>query len=171
MSKVWILVFAMCACSVGLRAAWAQDSPNLVHKIAPEFVRTDLAGRKIDLKQFRGKVVLLNFWATWCGPCRVELPTFEKWQKKYGGNGLQVLAVSMDDAEAPVQRAVRRMHLGIPVVMGDAQLGEQYGGVLGLPVTFLIDREGRVVARIEGDADLTTLELQLQDLLAQRRVK
>ncbi len=139
---------------------------DLVHKAAPEFVRTDLAGKQIDLIKYRGKVVLLNFWATWCTPCQVELPKFESWQSKYGDNGLQVLAVSMDDEDAPVRKTVRRLHLTFPVMMGDAKIGDAYGDVLGLPITFLIDRDGTVVAKIKGETDLAHLETRVKKLLA-----
>jgi cytochrome c biogenesis protein CcmG/thiol:disulfide interchange protein DsbE len=142
--------------------------PDLTNKPAPAFVRLDLAGRRVGLEQYRGKVVLLNFWATWCGPCQVELPRFAKWQKTYGAQGFQVLAVSMDDSEAPVRRTVRRLHLDFPVVMGDANLGDEYGGVLGLPITFLIDRDGRIVAQWRGETDLNSLEGQVRRLLAQK---
>jgi thiol-disulfide isomerase/thioredoxin len=168
MLKTWIVGLAMCAGLMYSSPVRAQGAPDFVGKLAPQFAREDLSGRKVGLRQFRGKVVLLNFWATWCGPCRVELPKFEEWQKKYGGDGLQVLAVSMDDADAPVRRAVRRMHLEFPVVMGNAKLGEAYGGVLGLPVTFLIDRDGKIVAKIKGEADLAVLESQVKTLLAER---
>lgn len=168
MLKTWIVGLAMCAGLVCSSAVCAQEAPDLVGKSAPNFVREDVSGRKVSLKHYRGKVVLLNFWATWCGPCRVELPKFEEWQKRYGRDGLQVLAVSMDDADAPVRRAVRRMHLGFPVVMGDAKLGEAYGGVLGLPVTFLIDRDGKIVAKIKGEADLAGLESRVKTLLGDR---
>lgn len=140
---------------------------DLVHKQAPEFIRTDLNGQQIDLKRYRGKVVLLNFWATWCAPCQIELPRFDAWQKKYGAHGLQVLAVSMDDGDAPVKRTVRRLHLGFPVVMGDAKLGDAYGGVLGLPITFLIDRNGVVVGKVKGETDLGKLELRVKAALGQ----
>jgi cytochrome c biogenesis protein CcmG, thiol:disulfide interchange protein DsbE len=144
----------------------SQSPPALVHKTAPQFVRTDLSGHEINLKSYRGKVVLLNFWATWCAPCRVELPRFEAWQKKFGVEGLQVLTISMDDGDAPVRRTVRRLHLTFPVVMGDAKLGEAYGGVLGLPVTFLIGRDGVVAAKVKGETDLDKLELRVKGLLA-----
>jgi cytochrome c biogenesis protein CcmG, thiol:disulfide interchange protein DsbE len=146
---------------------WSQTAPDLVHKAAPRFVRADLSGRQIDLKSYRGKVVLLNFWATWCAPCQVELPRFDGWQKKYGAEGLQVLTISMDDGDAAVRRTVRRLHLDVPVMMGDAKLGEAYGGVLGLPITFLIGRDGVIVARIKGETDLAALELHVKKLLAQ----
>lgn len=150
--------------SVTFAKAEAPKSP--VNKPAPQFVRSDLSGRKIDLQSYRGKVVLLNFWATWCAPCQIELPKFEAWQKEYQDQGFQVLAVSMDDGDSPVRRTVRRLHLTFPVLMGDAQLGEDYGGVLGLPVTFLIDRNGTVVAKIKGESDLGKMESQIKQLLA-----
>ena len=168
MLRNWIAATAITASLAASTASHAQKSSELVRKVAPQFVREDLTGRKIDLKQYRGKVVLLNFWATWCASCRVELPKFAAWQGKYRGAGLRIVAVSMDDSSAPVHRVLRKMHLDFPVVMGDAQLGETYGGVLGLPVTFLIDRDGKIAAETEGDADLTALESQVQQLLAKQ---
>lgn len=168
MGRSWGRWLMACAILLSASGAVAQGQPDLVHKAAPEFMRADLKGEKIDLKQYRGKVVLLNFWATWCAPCQVELPKFEAWQNEYRADGLQVLAVSMDDGDSAVRRTVRRLHLGYPVMMGDAKLGELYGGVLGLPVTFLIDRDGTVAAKIKGEADLHAMELQVQGLLAKR---
>ncbi len=159
-----VTLCAALACATGL---CAQAPQEMVHKAAPEFVRTDLAGRRIDLKDYRGKVVLLNFWATWCAGCQIELPKFAMWQKEYGAAGLQIVGVSMDDSAAPVRRTVRRLNLDFPVVMGDARLGDAYGGVLGLPVTYLIDRDGRIVAQIKGEADLAALESRVKRLLAQ----
>lgn len=161
---LWVTLCAALACATGL---CGQAPEDMVHKTAPEFVRTDLAGRRIDLKDYRGKVVLLNFWATWCAGCQVELPKFAQWQKEYGAAGLQIVGVSMDDGVAPVRKTVRRLNLDFPVVIGDAHLGDAYGGVLGLPVTFLLDRDGRIVAEIKGEADLAALESQVKRLLAQ----
>ena len=142
-----------------------QSSPDLVHKMAPPFARADLNGRQVDLKQYRGKVILLNFWATWCAPCQVELPRFNTWQQKYGPDGLQVMAISMDDGDGQVRRTVRRLRLDVPVLMGDAKLGEAYGGVLGLPITFLIGRDGVVVAKFKGETNLDALETRVKELL------
>jgi peroxiredoxin len=144
-----------------------QAQSEMVGKVAPGFVRSDLNRREIDLRKYRGKVVLLNFWAAWCAPCQVELPEFETWEKKFGADGLKVIAISMDDGDSPVRRTVRRLHLDLTVVMGDAELGEEYGGVLGLPVTFLIDREGKIVARFKGESDLGEMESRLKQLLAE----
>jgi cytochrome c biogenesis protein CcmG/thiol:disulfide interchange protein DsbE len=166
MFKVWFLILVILAGQPYSSGLEVPESIDRAPKVAPEFSRTDLAGRNISLKRYRGKVVLLNFWATWCASCRVELPKFSEWQSKYAGEGLQVVAVSMDDSAAPVRRVARGMQLEFPIVMGDARLGEAYGGVLGLPVTFLIDRHGRVVGRFKGDPDLSVMELHVKDLLA-----
>jgi thiol-disulfide isomerase/thioredoxin len=133
--------------------------------VAPDFTRTDLSGKSVSLGSYRGKVVLLNFWATWCGPCLVEIPTFEAWQNTYGAAGLQIVGISMDDDSAPVKRAYEKYHLSYPVAMGDAQLGKLFGGVLGLPLSYLIDPDGRVVGRYQGELDLTQLESKIKSLL------
>lgn len=131
-------------------AGGGHAAESLLNHPAPDFARTTLGGTPIRLADFRGKVVLLNFWATWCAPCRVEIPRFTEWQRQFGPQGFQVLAVSMDDDPSPVRTFVQRTHPNFPIVMGDARLGELYGGVLGVPVTFLIDRSGIVRRRYDG---------------------
>jgi cytochrome c biogenesis protein CcmG/thiol:disulfide interchange protein DsbE len=134
-------------------------------RMAPDFTRTDLDGKSLNLRQYRGKVVLLNFWATWCGPCLIEIPTFTAWQNTYRAAGLQVLGISMDDDAAPVKRMYQKDRLNYPVAMGDAELGELFGGVLGLPLTYLIDADGRIVGRYQGEPDLKRLEARIKSLL------
>jgi thiol-disulfide isomerase/thioredoxin len=161
-----VLVF-VCVCGSPAQSQTKLLGPDaLLHKPAPQFVRTDLAGQRLSLKAYRGKVVLLNFWATWCGPCRLELPKFAQWQRQFGPRGLQVIAVSMDDGEAPVRSFVRTLKPGFPVLMGDVKLARTYGGILGLPVTYLIGRDGRIFARVEGGADLPAMEREVKNLLA-----
>ncbi len=147
-------------------AAFAQTTP-LVGKKAPQIARTDLDGARIDLASFRGKVVLLDFWATWCASCQVEMPAFVQWQRNYGPQGLQVIGISMDDDPALARRMKAKFRLNYPVAMGDEHLGELYGGVLGLPLTYLIDRHGIVRARFQGETDLKIIEKQLKALLAE----
>jgi len=155
----------LCLC-VGVNAAQAQVAPtSLLNKEAPEFVRTDLENRKLDLRAYRGKVVLLDFWATWCASCQIEMPRFVAWQSQYGPRGLQIIGISMDDDQALARRLYKKMKLNYPVAMGDETLGQSYGGVLGLPLTFLIDSQGKVQAQFRGEADLELIEEQFKPLL------
>jgi cytochrome c biogenesis protein CcmG/thiol:disulfide interchange protein DsbE len=131
---------------------------------APNFSRPGLDHRKITLSSYRGKVVLLNFWATWCEPCLTEMPTFVEWQKQYGSANFQVIGISMDDAAPEVIATVSRLQLNYPVLMGDEYLGAAYGGVLGLPVTFLVDRDGKIRARYQA-ASPTQINSDIQNLL------
>jgi peroxiredoxin len=155
------MLTALCAAP-----ATRADTSDAAPQTAPDFTRTDLAGQSVALRSYRGKLVLLNFWATWCAPCLSEIPRFAEWQRRYGPAGLQILGVSMDDDPAPVRAAYQKYHLDYPVVMGDAPLGELFGGVLGLPFTYLIDPRGRIVARFEGEPDLMRMEARIKALLA-----
>jgi peroxiredoxin len=159
------LLLGVCFLLFGAHRSIAAES--LVHRKAPDFVRKDLNGRKIDLASLHGKVVLLNFWATWCAPCQLEMPRFVQWQQLYGQQGFQVIGISMDDDPALVRRVDRKLKLNYPVAMGDEELGELYGGVMGLPLTFLIDRNGEVRAQFQGETDLKTIEDQLRRLLSE----
>jgi len=158
---------AAIALMVGLLAASTviSGAQTLVNRRAPEFVRRDLSGQTVDLARLRGKVVLVNFWATWCAPCQAEMPVFAAWQRQYGPRGLQVVGISMDDDAAPVRKVLGRLGIDYPVAMGDARLGRRYGGVLGLPLTFLIDRQGVIRARFQGESNLKVIAAALQPLL------
>ncbi len=133
---------------------------------APEFTLTSLSGEDIDLRDYRGKVVLLDFWATWCGPCRIEIPGFVQLQNKYGSQGFAIIGVSMDDGPAPVRKFYQAFHMNYPVVMGTNKLGELYGGILGLPTSFLIGRDGRIYAKHVGLTDVSVFNSEIKELLA-----
>ena len=138
------------------------------HPLAPEFSLPELTGQTLDLSAYRGKVVLLDFWATWCGPCLEEIPHFIALQNKYGDRGLQVIGISMDDGPGPVREFDKRFNFNYPVAMGNAKVGELYGGVLGLPIAFLIGRDGRIEAEHFGATDITVLEREINALLERR---
>jgi peroxiredoxin len=160
------IIFALVLAGVYLAAHFAKrghisgkGSP------APEFSLADLDGRNINLHAYRGKVVLLNFWATWCEPCRKEIPRFIQFQNAYASKGLQVIGISMDDDPKPVREFRSEYKVNYPLVIGDAKLAESYGGVLGLPISFVIDPQGRIIAKHIGAVDLNKIEGQIQRLL------
>lgn len=133
--------------------------------MAPDFSLPDLNGRPVNLSSYRGKVVLLDFWATWCGPCRDEIPAYIQLQNRYANQGFQVIGISMDDSEGPVRAFYRDFHMNYPVVMGGAETGELYGGILGLPIAFVVGPDGRMVAKHIGATDVSVVEKEIQSLL------
>jgi len=135
---------------------------------APDFTLTQLSGKPLTLSDYRGKVVLLDFWATWCEPCRVETPFLVDLQNKYRDQGLQIIGVSMDDTHDPVPGFYHQFKMNYPVVMGNAKIGEEYGGVLGLPIVFLIDRQGRIQKKHIGSTDASVFDKELTALLNSR---
>jgi peroxiredoxin len=157
---------------IGLAALWVCGVAHCgdLGGNAPQFERPDLSGQPVRLAGLRGKVVLLNFWASWCTPCLEEMPRLSAWQREYGRAGLQVLGVSMDDEAAPVHRFLAKHPVAYPVLMGDAKLAESFGGVLGLPCSFLIDAQGRIVARFQGESDLDQIEARIKALLPDSRL-
>ena len=135
------------------------------HREAPDFTLPLLDGGQLRLSSYRGKVVLLDFWATWCVPCREETPHFVELQQKYGDRGLQIIGVSMDDSPDPVRPFYQQFHMNYPVVMGTADVGSAYGGVLGLPIAFLIDRDGRIYSKHMGATAAAVFEKDVTSLL------
>ena len=170
---VWLIaLLAVLAVAIGvINRRWApahkvSAGPGGESKLAPDFSLTDLDGRKLNLADYKGKVVLLDFWATWCGPCRTEIPHFVEMQNKYGPDGFQVIGISMDDDAKPVREFYQQYKLNYPVAVGDDKLADRYGGVLGLPVNFIIDREGRIYAKHLGATDVSVFDQEVQDLLS-----
>ncbi len=129
-----------------------------VGDVAPQFSRRDLQGQIFDLKAQRGKLVLIDFWASWCPPCIIAIPHLGKLQKQYGGRGFQVVGISMDDSVDTTRETMQDIAFQYPVVLGDARFGNLYGGVLGLPLQMLVGADGRILAIWSGELSPTILD-------------
>ncbi len=132
--------------------------------VAPAFSLPDLKGREVPLSDFRGKVVVLDFWATWCPPCRREIPDFVELQREYGPQGLQIVGIALDEPEK-VEAFARQNGMDYPVLMGSDEVAVLYGGIDGIPTTFLIDRQGKIVSRFEGFRPKSVFEEEIRKLL------
>jgi len=118
---------------------------------APDFTLESLEGRNMRLSDFRGKAVLLNFWATWCSPCKIEMPWFIELQNEYASQGLQIVGVAMDDSSREdIAKFAKDMGVNYPVLIGKEAVGDAYGGVPALPESFFIGRDGKIVDKIIG---------------------
>ena len=140
--------------------------PPRIGSAAPDFTITDLQ-HTVTLQQFRGKPVVLNFWATWCPPCKVEMPWFEDLQTQYGKDGLVVLGVAMDDSE-PAEIAKFASDLGVnyTVLLGTNQVSDDYGDVQYLPTTFYIGRDGAIVDKMTGLLDRKDVDDAVRKILS-----
>ena len=121
---------------------------QLIGNLAPDFELPALDGKNLKLSDLRGKAVLLNFWATYCGPCKIEMPWFVELQKEYGPQGFQIVGVAMDDASLEeIAKFAKEMGVNYPILLGKESVGQSYGGVSVLPTTFFLDRDGKLIAR------------------------
>lgn len=134
---------------------------------APDFTLNDIQGKPLSLSSYRGKVVLLDFWATWCAPCLEEIPHFVEMQQKLGPEGFQAIGISMDDGPKPVEKFYQDHKLNYPVAVGDSKLADSYGGILGLPVTFVINRDGQIRKKFVGATDPAQIEQEVVAALKQ----
>jgi len=158
--------------NIGTDSSSAPDTP-LLGEQAPDFTLTALDGKQVSLKSYRGKAVIVDFWATWCGPCRVEIPWFEDFSKQYAAQGLAVLGVSTDplddDNPAKAHKAVSdfasQIHMNYPILMATNAVQQRYGGIDALPTTFFIDRSGKVVASTIGLAPHDVIEADIKKAL------
>lgn len=135
---------------------------------APDFSLPDLDGHSVSLSDFKGKVVVVNFWATWCPPCRAETPDFVRMQAKYRARGLEFIGLSLDAGGARDVRPFADEHsVNYPMLVADDRVANAYGGIVFLPTSFVIDRQGRIVKRLEGYTDPRVWESTLEALLGQ----
>ena len=172
---VWVVVIvavaAMLALAPYMTRRAGNNSPNqggeLKDKPAPEFALETLDGKTVHLSDYRGKAVLLNFWATWCQPCKIEMPWFEQLQEEYRGQGLQVVGIAMDDApKEDITKFAKDMGVNYPILLGKESVGDSYGGVQFLPSTFFIDRDGKIVDRVFGLRSRSEIEDSVKTALS-----
>ena len=144
-------------------------------EIAPDFTLKDLKGTEVNLKEFRGKVVLLNFWATWCPPCRKEIPSMVEIYKKYKDRGLEIIGVNLDKlGKSEVEKFSLEHKINFPVLLNPSGNVASLYGVVVLPTTVFLDRNGRIKGRISGavdwtaEANLSTIETFLESQASSR---
>lgn len=143
-----------------------ETSPSSKLALAPAWQLQDVDGKTVRSSDFKGKVVILDFWATWCGPCRMELPGFVELQKKYEKQGLAVIGVSVDQINpAEVKAFAQQSGVNYPVVLADAKSTQTFGGVEAIPTTFVIDRAGRIVKQHLGFTEKEEFEKEIKPLL------
>lgn len=145
-----------------------QSAPGVAGQtaVAPRWSLKNLDGKTVNSSDFKGKVVVLDFWATWCGPCRAEIPNFIALQEQYEKQGLVVVGLSVDEDGADVVKPfVQKLGMNYPVVLADKKTQEAFGGIEAVPTTFLVDREGRIVKEHMGFADKDEFENEIKPLL------
>jgi peroxiredoxin len=132
---------------------------------APDFSLKNLNGQTVRLSDFTGKIVILNFWATWCPPCRIEIPHLKELYAQYRDRGVEVIGISLDSAgEQVVRDFVEKNQIDYAILLGDEKITLDYGGILGIPTSFIIDRQGRIRQRLFGLQTKEVFEQALKGL-------
>jgi thiol-disulfide isomerase/thioredoxin len=144
------------------------EGASLKGKAAPNFTLVDLVGKKVSLADFKGHPVIVNFWATWCGPCKLEMPWFEQMYGKYKPQGLVILGLSQDDgtAKGDIAAAAKKIGVSYPILLPDDGVAKAYGGVDYLPETFYVDAKGKVVEEVAGAPSLDEIDADIRKTIA-----
>jgi peroxiredoxin len=173
--SVWNRLTAAALLSVFLGACGSSSEqtthaavkPNRERQTAPDFALKDVNGATVRLSDYRGKVVLLNFWATWCGPCKIEVPWFIEFEQVNKDRGFAVVGISMDEEGwAVVKPFLAEMNVNYRTLLGNDIIAQLYGGVDALPTSFLIDRDGKVASMHQGLIGKNTYKNEIQELLS-----
>ena len=135
--------------------------------VAPNFALPDLKNNTVKLSAYDGQIRIVDFWATWCPPCRKEIPHFQALHEKYGDQGLKVIGVALGEEASVVQPFVDRMKMTYTSLLGDTQVAQQFGGIEAIPTTFVIDKKGRVYKKHIGYRDYETFERDVLVLMAE----
>jgi peroxiredoxin len=149
----------------GTESAIPADAGTIGSK-APEFALQDLSGKTVRLSDYAGKVVIVDFWATWCGPCRAEVPDFVRLQSKYRDKGLVILGLSLDEnGEKLVRDFAKEYGVNYPMLLANPETARRYGGIVGIPTTFVLDRKGQIAQKFIGQVEPRAFEATVQPLL------
>jgi len=146
------------------KASLSVAASTTMGKPAPELRLDDLEGKPASLSDFKGKVVFVNFWATWCGPCQDEIPSLIELQNQYASKGFTVVGIAMDEEGKSVVAPFvakelydvhgQKLHINYPILLGSDEASDKFGGILGYPTSFLISRDGQVLMKFQGPPDL-----------------
>ncbi len=150
--------------------SWNSSFPPQVEVMnaAPEFTLVDLSGNKKNSEDYKGKITIVNFWATWCGYCRKEIPGFNHLNEKYRGQGVQIVGVSLDSSTQVVRTFLENVPIDYDVLMGDRKISNDFGGIVGLPTTFIIDKEWRIRQIFPGYVGQEVIEKEVKALLSSK---
>ena len=162
--KNFIILMALWGCAMCLEPA----SARAVTKV-PDFSLSQVGGggsKDIDIKDYRGKVVLVVFWATWCQPCMHEVPSLISLQKEFGPQGFSVIGLSVDQGgDSAVSRVIHKEGINYPVALATSKVSNEFGGIFGIPTAFMVDRDGNVVKRYNGWTSHDVIVSDLQRVL------
>ena len=165
---IWIIIILAVGIylfpSVKNRMAFAGNKPAL-NETAPEFSLKDLNGKSVRLSDFKGKVVLVNFWASWCPPCKMEIPGFQRTYAAYKNRGFTIIGITMDDVSLSF---IKDMGMTYPVVMADDKVIRDYGNISGIPTSFLIGRDGRIIKKVMGMYFESSLKRDVENALKRK---
>jgi peroxiredoxin len=155
--------------SVQQDVAADEGLPDLRGKRAPDFTLRTIEGKKLSLSDYKGKAVLINFWATWCAPCKIEMPWLIALRTQYAPQGFEILGVSEDDADTPHAKLAKfgqEEGLNYPLLVGDDAISRKYGGVEFLPTSYFVGRDGKIVAETAGLVSKDEVEASIKKALA-----
>jgi thiol-disulfide isomerase/thioredoxin len=154
--------------AAGMGAPGEGDGPKMKGKPAPAFSLTTLEGKKVSLSDYKGRPVIVNFWATWCGPCKVEMPWFEEFRKQYASQGLEILGLA-DDVDAgkdAIAKVATKAGVTYPILLTDGKVQTAYGGLDVLPMSFYVDKSGTIVAQTAGLGSKDDIEVNIKKTIA-----
>ncbi len=150
-------ILLLCLLAVGLLSAQQQ---------APDFSLPTLTGKTVKLADYKGKIVVLNFWASWCPPCRLEIPDFVKVYQTYKGKGVEFIGIAVSSEKKDIQKIVEQDNVSYPVVIGTEEVKSLYGGIQAVPTTFFINRKGEIVKKHVGKMSEEQLVVMIKELLS-----